>query len=67
LTRKPGEIIRIGADIEVTVLGVNGLQVRIGIKAPKTTAVDREEIAERKRQGLGPRPRRSISTEVQAC
>lgn len=45
LTRRAGETIRIGDDIEVTVVGVNGHQVRIGIKAPKTTVVDREEIA----------------------
>jgi carbon storage regulator len=49
LTRRAGETLRIGDDIEVTVMAVNGAQVRIGIKAPREVAVDREEIAERKR------------------
>jgi carbon storage regulator len=50
LTRRAGEALRIGHDIEVTVMAVNGAQVRIGIKAPRDVAVDREEIAERKRR-----------------
>jgi carbon storage regulator len=50
LTRRAGEAVRIGADIEVTVMAVNGSQVRIGINAPRDVAVDREEIAERKRR-----------------
>jgi carbon storage regulator len=49
LTRRAGEALRIGKDIEVTVMAVNGTQVRIGIKAPRDVTVDREEIAERKR------------------
>lgn len=44
LTRKPGEVIRIGNDITVTVLGVNGQQVRLGINAPAEVEVHREEI-----------------------
>jgi len=48
LTRRVGETLRIGEDVEVTVLAVNRNQVRIGVKAPKTTAVDRQEIYERK-------------------
>ncbi len=44
LTRRPGETVRIGQDIEVIVMGVKGNQVRIGIKAPKDVRVDREEI-----------------------
>jgi carbon storage regulator len=55
LTRRQGETIKIGPDVEVTVMAVNGGQVRIGIKAPNNVAVDREEIADRKRrerQGL---------------
>jgi carbon storage regulator len=50
LTRRAGEALRIGNDIEVTVMAVNGSQVRIGINAPRDVAVDREEIAERKRR-----------------
>lgn len=50
LTRRAGEALRIGDDIEVTVMAVSGTQVRIGIKAPRDVAVDREEIAERKRR-----------------
>jgi len=50
LTRRTGETLRIGDAIEVTVMAVNGSQVRIGIKAPRDVAVDREEIAERKRR-----------------
>ncbi len=50
LTRRAGQALRIGDDIEVTVMAVNGSQVRIGINAPRQVAVDREEIAERKRR-----------------
>ena len=48
LTRKPGETIKIGDGVEVTVIQVNGNQVRIGVKAPREVRVDREEIAERR-------------------
>lgn len=47
LTRKPGESIRINDDITITVLGVQGQQVRIGIAAPASTEVHREEIYQR--------------------
>lgn len=47
LTRRVGETIMIGNDVTVTVLGVKGNQVRIGINAPRTVAVHREEIYER--------------------
>ena len=50
LTRRAGESLRIGEDVEVTVMAVNGAQVRIGIKAPINVCVDREEVAERKRR-----------------
>jgi carbon storage regulator len=50
LTRRAGETLRIGENVEVTVMAINGAQVRIGIKAPRTVVVDREEIAERKRR-----------------
>ena len=47
LTRRVGETVVIGNDVDVTVLGVKGNQVRLGIKAPKEIAVHREEIYER--------------------
>ena len=50
LTRRAGESLRIGEDVEVTVMAVNGSQVRIGIKAPINVSVDREEVAEHKKK-----------------
>ena len=44
LTRRPGEAIRIGDDVEIYVVAVNGNQIRLGIKAPKSVPVHREEI-----------------------
>jgi carbon storage regulator len=48
LTRRPSEVIRIGADIQVAVISIMGNQVKIGIQAPADVAVDREEIWIRK-------------------
>ena len=47
LTRRPNETLMIGTEITVTVLGVKGNQVRMGVNAPKNVAVHREEIFER--------------------
>ena len=47
LTRRVGETVMVGDEVTVTVLGVKGNQVRIGVNAPKEVAVHREEIYER--------------------
>jgi carbon storage regulator len=47
LTRRVGETVVIGNDVTVTVLGVKGNQVRLGVNAPREVAVHREEIFER--------------------
>ncbi len=68
LTRRPGESLKIGHDITVTVLGVNGNQVRLGIDAPRRVPVHREEVYERINSATAgaapdmataPRPRRT--------
>lgn len=52
LTRRTGETVMIGNDVRLTVLGVKGNQVRIGITAPKNVPVYREEIYERIKREL---------------
>jgi len=47
LTRRVGQTVKIGDDVDVVVLGVKGNQIRIGITAPKNVPVHREEIFER--------------------
>lgn len=58
LTRRVGETVMIGDEITITVLGVKGNQVRVGINAPKSVGVHREEIYERiKREQQGQKPK----------
>ena len=47
LTRRVGETIMVGDEVTVTVLGVKGQQIRIGVNAPREVAAHREEIYER--------------------
>lgn len=47
LTRKIGESLLIGDNVEITVLSIRGSQVKLGVKAPKEIAVHREEIYQR--------------------
>jgi carbon storage regulator len=56
LTRKVGETVMVGDDVTVTIIGVKGNQVRIGISAPKNVAVHREEIYERIQRAQHPAP-----------
>jgi carbon storage regulator len=55
LTRRIGETLKIGPNVSVTVLGMRGRRVRIGITAPASVAVHREELYERLRTGESPR------------
>lgn len=54
LTRRVGESVVIGDDVTITVLGVKGNQVRIGVDAPRDVAVHRQEIYQRIQDGTGP-------------
>jgi carbon storage regulator len=60
LTRKVGEEIVIGTDIRVTVVGIKGEKVRLGITAPKDVVVDRQEVHESRKslfnEELSPTP-----------
>lgn len=61
LTRRIGETLVIGDDVQVTVLGVKGNQVRLGIKAPEGVRVDREEIYNRIQQ------EKAIASAILSC
>jgi carbon storage regulator len=67
LTRRIGETVVIGGEVDVTVLGVKGNQVRLGVKAPRAVPVHREEIFHRIReeqQGGMDLPHLSMKTAV---
>lgn len=49
LSRKTSEKIRIGNDVEITIVSINGDKVKVGVQAPKNVPVDREEVFEAKR------------------
>ncbi len=66
LTRRVGESVVIGEDVTVTVLGVKGNQVRIGINAPKNVSVHREEIFERIKHGRDPGTEGSANSDEPA-
>lgn len=63
LTRRIGETLMVGDDVTVTVLGVKGNQVRIGVNAPKEVAVHREEIYQRIQKEKGGDPPAEDSQE----
>lgn len=64
LTRRISESVIIGDDVKITVLGVKGSQVRLGIDAPKSVSVHREEIYERIQQEKTGDESSSESTET---
>jgi carbon storage regulator len=66
LTRRVGETIVIGDDVIVTVLGIKGNQVRIGINAPKDVSVHREEIYQRIQQEKNTTPKQEEVAPVAA-
>lgn len=61
LTRRVGETVVIGEEIVVTVLGIKGNQVRIGVQAPKNVPVHREELLKRIAEGEQALPLRPAS------
>ena len=68
LTRRVGETLMVGDEVTVTVLGVKGNQVRIGVNAPKNVSVHREEIFDRiKTERESPGAVHSAAATLAAC
>ena len=68
LTRRIGESIKIGDNVEVVVMGLNGSQIRLGIKAPREVAVYREEIFKRiKDEGIGAVKESNAKAPTRSC
>jgi carbon storage regulator len=69
LTRRPGETIFVGEnkEVQITVLGVKGNQVRVGISAPKNVPVHREEVQLRIDSGMSRQDKRSLQNDCWDC
>jgi len=67
LSRRADESIRIGDDVTVTVLGIKGKQVQLGIKAPSDVSVHREEVYQRIQEGQEPNPADPKRSEIDAA
>lgn len=65
LARRPTESLQIGPDVTVTVLGIHGNQVRLGITAPRAIVIDRAEVrASKQRECIGAADDHGVSAEV---
>lgn len=62
LMRRAGESICIGDDVTVKVVSLERNRVRIGVYAPPEVRVDREEVAEKRRLGIAPPPKKAASS-----
>ena len=58
ITRRPGEILCVGSDIEIQIMEITGQQAKIAIRAPKEVRVDRWEVRQRQLAGIPPPSRK---------